>query len=401
MKKLQLMSGAMLALLTSFISFSCSKKVQELTPLQEEISIKASSYDFFYFTDRYFKKTHNVASVPALPPRPWTEAVRISSISSCDISEEGENAKAYGIVNRIGILSFQDDRIELHLDNELFSSRTAGNLVFYQATPVYSLYRSTFFNDMERKLSGPHPFLVQFDPIQKISFPIINVENLLPGESESDAENTEIIDYIWDGKVFSCAAKQKKVIEERVGSREEISFSYKNFQVKEDLLSITPETASKEIFITPSSMGAFKENQKFQNFENAPEKLQDLLSPLKNADFLITVRNAGGHSPRRYKHEVSASDENRFAFADALLAPSWCAALFQDGTIFMKGALESSPIFNKGRPVVLRLPKLPNSFQYSGFAITGKYLYASWEETDFYMVKRSGFLCVDLGKILY
>ncbi len=379
---------ALMVLSCAFFN-SCSKKtpVAEASPVQNEISVKASSYDFFYFADGFFKKTHSVQTVPVVPSRPWTEAVRISSISSASLSEEGENPKAYAVVNRLGLLSFLDDKIELHADKELFNGRTAGNLVFYEETPLYSLYRSTFFNDMERNFHGFHPFLVQFNPEQKISYPIVNVDNLkLP-------EDAEITDYIWDGRVFCCSAKHTE--------GEKINFSYINFQPKEDLLLITPETADKNIFVTSSSVEKFRETQKIRAFESAPARVQELLSPLKNANFMITVRNAGGHTPRRYSHLVSSSDENRYASSDAILAPSWCAALFQDGTIYIKGALDSSPVFNNGRSVVLRLPRLPASFQYSGFAISGKFLYASWEETDFYMVGRSGFLCVDLGKILY
>lgn len=378
--------AASFLIVSSVLFASCKKKTPEVQETKDEIRVSVSSYDFFYFSDGVFRKASGFLDVPSIPSRPWTEAVRISSISSAASNEE-ESPLAYAVVNRVGIISFSEGNAHLHPDAQLFNGRTAGNLVFYNETPVYSLYRSTFFNDMERNFHGFHPFLVQFNPEQKISYPIVNVDSLKLGA------NYEITDFIWDGKVFSCSAK--------CTDGEKISFSYLNFQPKEDLLVITPETASNNIFITKTGVESFREAQKIQAFEKAPERVRDLLSSVKNANFMITVRNAGGHTPRRYSNFSSSSDENRYATSDALLSSTWCAAMFQDGTVFLKGALDGRAIFNGGRAVALRLPKLPPSFQYSGFAISGSYLYAAWEESDFYRVARSGFLCVDLGKILY
>ena len=110
---------------------------------------------------------------------------------------------------------------------------------------------------------------------------------------------------------------------------------------------------------------------------------------------------SGGHSPRKFINANSSSDESQVINAYGLISDSWSAVLFQDGTIFLKGALALERIFNHGNTVVIRLPRLPKGFSYSGFAITGKNLYAAWEETDFYKCARSGFISVELAKILY
>ena len=67
----------------------------------------------------------------------------------------------------------------------------------------------------------------------------------------------------------------------------------------------------------------------------------------------------------------------------------------------IEGALEGKHILRNGRPVVIRLPVLPENFVYSDFVITGTSLYAAWEETSFYKIGRSGFLYVDLENTLY
>ena len=76
-------------------------------------------------------------------------------------------------------------------------------------------------------------------------------------------------------------------------------------------------------------------------------------------------------------------------------------ALFEDGTLYLNGALYGNKILNNANTVALRLPKLPHGYRYSDFGISGTDLFASWEESDFYKTGRSGFIQVDLGKILY
>jgi hypothetical protein len=87
--------------------------------------------------------------------------------------------------------------------------------------------------------------------------------------------------------------------------------------------------------------------------------------------------------------------------AKAIISQSWSAALFEDGTLYIEGALPGKHILRGGKPVAIRLPKLDKGYIYSDFVISGTTLYAAWEETDFYKIKRSGFLSVDLDSTLY
>ena len=59
--------------------------------------------------------------------KPWTEATRISAISCAEKPDEtdGSASKAYAIVNRLGIISMQDDKFDLYVDsNGIVRSRT-------------------------------------------------------------------------------------------------------------------------------------------------------------------------------------------------------------------------------------------------------------------------------------
>ena len=65
------------------------------------------------------------------------------------------------------------------------------------------------------------------------------------------------------------------------------------------------------------------------------------------------------------------------------------------------GLLAGLSAKNKNSKVIaLKLPKLPSGFSYGTFAISGSYFYAAWEESEFYEVGKSGFICVNLDKIL-
>ena len=85
----------------------------------------------------------------------------------------------------------------------------------------------------------------------------------------------------------------------------------------------------------------------------------------------------------------------------ALLSQSYSGVLFEDGTLFLEGALPGKHILRGGKAVCIRLPKLPKGFMYSEFTISGTTLYAAWEESSFYKTGRSGFIQVDLDETLY
>ena len=67
--------------------------------------------------------------------------------------------------------------------------------------------------------------------------------------------------------------------------------------------------------------------------------------------------------------------------------------MFADGTVYVLKDGEETPF-------AFRLPRLPAGFVYGEFAVAGKYLYVSWEENDFYLTKRTGFIKVNISKIL-
>ena len=111
--------------------FGCKEKVQpfESEDAIPQISLKANkgSHSWYYFTRTDFKPVDKIQNVPFSPLTPWTEAVRISSANCA--TTEGEN-KAFAVVNRLGIISFNGEEKQLSKDENIFTDRTAGNLIF-------------------------------------------------------------------------------------------------------------------------------------------------------------------------------------------------------------------------------------------------------------------------------
>lgn len=378
---------AFAALLLSTLLISCSndKTVEAVT----DISNDKTSHSWFYFAGNTFIQADKIQNVPTSLRKPWTQAVRISDMSSSATSEPDDSVPAaYAVVNRLGILKISGENAVLYPDESIFESRCAGNLVFFDGTPIYSVYKNSFFNDNSSdKNIHIHPFLVQFSLPQSVSIPIINAENLgLTGDSEVTA-------FVWDGQYWTCSVKHS--------GAEKIEFSYLSFQPKEPMSSITPASAKSNILIRKADAESFRLAKKNFDFAEAPERLQKLLLSLPaGMNFTVKCRNAGGHSPRTFLHRGENIDGAPPVSAEALLSSSWAAAVFSDGSVFIQGALDEKPLLNRGKVIALKLPKLPSGFSYGTFAISGSYFYAAWEESEFYEVGKSGFICVNLDKIL-
>ena len=381
-----------LLLTTAPLLFCGCKKKQAQLPVQNAISVEITktNHAWYYFTNTSFHVVDRPQNAPHQAQKPWTETIRISSANNAGTNNT--DIKAYAIVNRLGVISFEDANMSLSMDTNLFTDRTAGNLVFVNNTPVFSIYKSAFFNDTilapdYKKDNSAHLFLLQFDPIAKISYPIINCNNI------TDKDNSEVTDFYWNGNDWACSIKTIS------DTRNE--FSYITFKPQVPLLVLSPSTASNNLTIKEIDADYFRNCRIHHNYNNSPDRIKKLLSGFDTKlPFIIEVKNSGGSSPRIYENSVSGSTEKELN-AKAILSASWSAALFEDGTLFLEGALPGKHILRSGMPVAIRLPKLPVGFVYSDFVISGTTLYAAWEESSFFKTGRAGFLQVNLERTLY
>ncbi|MCQ2598290.1 MAG: hypothetical protein MJ181_10650 [Treponema sp.] len=374
-----------LCVLTLFVSCKNKQKTSgsEIIEISDAGDKINKPHQWYAFSQTGYSQVTIPQAAPSVPAKPWTEAIRISS-SSASSNEDGKTQEAFMIVNRLGIMSMKGSSMELNRDTTLFAERTAGNLVFVNGTPIYSLYKSTFFNNNLQ--DNQHPFLVQFDPSSKISYPLVNCDNL------TDNKACEVTDFIWDGRTWFCCIKSEE--------NSKTEFSYIKWTSNIPLLNQSPAVASENITISESDADTFRSEKVPLPFTRAPDRIKKLLNGMASkVPFNLTILTAGGTSPRHYSNVSKENEEALMAYG--VVSESWSGIMFQDGTLYVEGALDGRRILRGGKAVALRLPRLPYGFNYTSFIISGSTLYAAWEESDFYMTSRSGFIKVDLDATLY
>lgn len=347
------------------------------------------NYKWFYFSAQNFEQIAKPELAPVITKGPWTEALRISSANNVD---NIVTAKGYAIVNRLGILTFEGDNITLSKDIGVFDNRTAGNLMFVNDTPIFSVFKSSFFNDTissaeYKKSDSNHLFLLQYDDNTQLSYPVVNCKNL------TDKKESEVTDFYWNGTDWNCCIKY---IEDS-----KVNFSYVNWRPVSSLLSITPASAKEDIIVTETDVQKYRDGNGLKKFSSAPDRVLSLLKGYgSKIPFTMELKTAGGASSRYYQNE----DNDYVAMerkCKAILSKDLVSVLFDDGTFYIQGSLSKQPFFNNGNAIVLRLPKLPAGFSYGDYVITENTLFAAWEESSFFECERSGFIAVDLKSILY
>lgn len=389
MKCLKKTAAGLLILTAIFAVTSCKKDGKNAGVEVVETAVKApKAHHWYYFNRQGYQSVDLPQNTPKQSILPWTEAIRISSMNCDGVSTSAsldENQKGYATVNRLGMMIFDGGKMEFVNDVNLFPGRTAGNLVFSNGEPVFSLYKSSFFNDKHN--DGQHPFLVHFDVKSKIAYPLVNCENLI-----ENGVNCEVTDYVWDGRTWTCSVKNE------IDSKNE--FTYVTWESGLPVLSLSPVKTRDAIIKTECTAEDFRKLKEPLKFSQSPERLKKLLKGLPSTVYsVIEVYTAGGTSPRVYTN--TSIDNEKALNATGILNETWSAVLFQDGTLYMEGALDGRRILRNGKTIALRLPKLPQNYIYTSFCVSGTYLYASWEESDFYKTGRAGFLQVDLDKTLY
>lgn len=377
----------LLTLLCSvFLITGCGNKTESQHE-EKEIVVEKSSHSWFYFSNDGFQKIDKPQNAPFKQQKPWTETVRISSANSTSTGNQ-----AFAVVNRLGVLCFSGNEITLAPDKNIFDNRTAGNLVFSNDTPIFSVYKSSFFNNTitspnYKADDSAHLFLIQFDPVAKISYPLININSL------TSEENSEVTDFVWNNKDWYCTIKSI--------SDKKNSFSYVSWAPQIPLLSLTPAKAEDNIITKEISSDDFRKEKSQFDYSDSPKRIRDLLAGFsKDLPFTLEIKTAGGVSPREYVNKIEGSTDKDL-LGKGIIADSWSAVLFEDGTLYMEGALPGKHILREGKPVAIRLPKLPAGFVYSDFTISSTTLYAGWEESCFYKTGRSGFIQIDLDETLY
>ncbi|WP_318663707.1 hypothetical protein [Treponema sp.] len=402
--KNKLIYRSALLILCSLMLFSCSKKTSaaEEDVIPEKI---ITTHKWYCFTATDFEKIKTPEDAPKVIKKPYTESIRVSGIGQTAAIDEYENKntipKAYALINHLGVMELNGEETVLHTDKLIFKDFTADGIVFMNSNPVFSLYKDAFFNETLGSTLSSHSenqdisVLVQYDTKANAFFPIINTDSL------KLAPTAQVTDYFWDGNFWYYCIKDSK--------ENKTEFSYIKWNPSTALLSILPNDSSidketnvdkkTKISLVPSSESEFRKMQELKKFSSAPDRIKKLLSCLpQDFPFTITVKTAGGPSPRKYENNT---EDQIAAEGIVQLSDSWVGAVFKDGTMYFSGALTGKRILNNSKPIALRLPKLPEGFIYTDFGISGDMLYVSWEESSFFETGRAGLLSVDLAQVIY
>lgn len=386
-----------IALVSTLVLAGCGKKTSNqdtesaALPITIEQSLAPETHKWYAFSQQGMESVDLPQHANSLLKRPWTEAIRISSMGSAVKSVDGKDGSmqktavppAYATVNRLGMLIFDGNEPKLVKDASFFANVSAGNLVFFGDTPIFSLHKNSFFNTNESESS--EPFLVKYDRASGVCIPIVSYQNLMIDK------NSQITDFTWNGVEWICAVKTQ-------AEENRVIFNYIKWTPGADISELSPAKNNNRIAISEAEESEFRNTKIPLDFSLAPERLRNLLQVIP-ADFGFHIEcfHTSGFSPITYAHGAT---EDGFG-GTALLGDTYAMAVFQDGTTYLSGALYGKNILGREKAVAFRLPKLPENYVYSGFAISGTNLYVAWEEVDFYQTGRSGFLSVDLDKVLY
>lgn len=361
----------------------CEKKKAGDEPLQMEQ--KSGDHKWFYFSNDSFVETDLPQHSQIHSLKPWTESIRI-----CD-GNTSEDGKAIFLVNHLGALYFDEtDNPILIQDWQLFSDSTAGNLVFENGNPYFTLVKNSFFN---KKAQNPQKnqnqsHIIRLSTEQKIFFPVVTYSDL---EIES---NGEVTGTYFDGSDWVSSVKSTK--------NNKVSFHYIKWKSLVDLSTVQPFSRKREsssIRVSQISESSYRNLITPEGFSKAPPRLKLLLKSIpKDFSFTLTCRDFGGSSPRYFS---SGNDDDENTVSNAIIKDNWVCAVFADGTTYFCGSLDGFPMINNGKTVAFRLPKLPPRYTYQAFSISGKFLIVAWEESDFYKTGRAGFLTVDMEKLFY
>ena len=390
------MKKILLLVFNVFLCISCSKSGRpgnaELK-VSEDISVKniehLKFHTWYSFSDGVIQEGVSPQKAPDVQPRPWTDAVRISSAGCVPKDSRRLPYEAYAVLNKRGIIAFTENSAELFGDEMLFNGTTADGLVFSAGKPVLYFYRSSFFDDEKKKpapVKGSRCFLSEFDSSTKNFYPLVTYENMNLTDSE------QITSYFWDGKTWMCCVKDTSDnIRDLAGK-----FKYLLWEPPMALTEISPALGGEVFYFQYSNEAVYLSLSLPKRFEEAPAALKELLAGLpKKTGFYISWRSTDGTSPVGVFNEGSG-DTSINAKGGIFERAGIMTAVFSEGTVFIKKLAG-------GETVSFRLPRLPSGFVYGEVCAAGSSLYVSWEENDFnffYKTKRSGFIKIDLGKIL-
>lgn len=392
---------ALLLIYITLTPFSCKKNDSQSDDGQFSLmTIRIDNPDthtWYYLTKTGYSETAHPSQAPRAVSKMWTDAARLSSAAQ-------KNGKAFFTVNTKGLLLVDEKgNLSLKTDLKLFPEKTAGNLVMAGNNPIFHLYENTVL-ELEAD-----PESVNTQRLADIPFlAMYNTDNgtFFPGPDRNSfrfPESAEVTQVYFDGTDLYLSVKNS--------TEKKNDFTYYKMKMPEqlsDFILSARNRGASSFNLEEIDEDTFEETLTPQPFENAPERLRQLLAVIPS-DFPFSVTLSGAavdnETPRTWINNDSPAALLETGIptqtANAVLEKDYVMALFPDGTGYFAGCLPGKHIMNEGKPFCFILPQLPSGFKYGVFAISGTTMTAAWEENEFYQTGRAGFVVIDLGKVLY
>jgi len=350
-------------------------------------NVGKNTHRWFYFTDTGFLETQKPSQAPSRNFSPWTETPRITSGTLI-------HGTVFFAVNKLGILvcpptsGIQPNGISsqtyLVKNKDLFFNST-GNMYCINGKPVCSFYTNTIFEQPEthpKTQDFKDSILVQFDTTKNVFQNLYTSNVFFPSEKKEEFSNVQLnaIHY----------ANQKWYASFKASTQSKTTFLFTKTTIN------TTEDSSKSIQISQDS---FRTAIKPILYSKAPKKIHTLLHMIpKKTSFYLKFMQDSMTGPVTY---IQNSDNSEALEGFAISLPNCSLAVFSDGTTYFAGTLPSKHVLKNGNTIAFKLPKLPSGYIYGTALLAGSNLYVSWEQTDFYKTGKSGYIVVDLEKVLY
>lgn len=350
-----------------------------------------NNHRWFYFTETGFLETQSPSLAPEKTLEPWTEKPRITSGSII-------NNKVFFTVNKLGILvcpaasGVQPNGISsqtyLVKEDSLFTDYTAGNMYCVNGKPTFNLYTNTIFDKIENSITTTIPILIQFNPIANEFKTLLNKNDFVPVKESKlfkklNLNSLQYVNQKWYASFKNSLNNQTTILYTKTYSIE-----------PENIKSL-----SKNISCTQIKQEEFRQKTEPTPFHLAPQKIQDLLYMIpKTTPFYIRYIKDSDFNTTIFSQ---SSKHGEIIEGYAMTTPNCSLAVFTDGTTYFAGKLPYKQVLKNGKTIAFKLPSLPDNYVYADSFIAGSNLYVSWEQRDFYKTGKSGFLVVNLEKVLY
>lgn len=389
-------------------SAACSGKKTDSLPVEYSRILKSDSrsgeptHRWFYFTDAGFKEIDVPRNAPKVQKKPWTEAVRITSSVLID-------GTGYFFVNKLGLLvcppasGMQKEGIAsktlLVKNPDFFSDFAAGSLFGIDNVPVFNLYTNSIFASREKNGSDSaereksDAVLIGYDKENRDFFPLLYRKDF-PRTGKAELRELFFIDDMWYVLLKETGEQRTDFYAYSFDTPEAFTGMLRKNRTAAGTEPVRPNLIFKEI-------GVHEFRQKIRPLDASflPGRLKALLEPVPSeVPWYLEYRSDCSLSPRRFVRREHAPNPRQ---AYAVSEEPYSAAFFEDGTFFFAGTLPMKHVVNEGKTTAFKLPRLSAGYTYSYALIAGSTLFAAWEETAFFETGRSGFVAVNLEKILY